>query len=172
LVSLSSSRTWLAPTGPSASPVPCWRLRWLHPDRRHFDHACFDRRALHAPVRLAEELQTGRAACPRPLARRRKEDHGGERFEVAACLATGNPDKATRGTAGVAAIEHIAGILLRKQTGMRFQQAPIAASPQPCRIGRFTAIWRKPLLHSSVCRYYPPEIVTAGYDAVVSIHYC
>jgi tripartite-type tricarboxylate transporter receptor subunit TctC len=35
-----------------------------------------------------------------------------------------NPDKATQGTAGVAAIEHIAGILLQKQTGTRFQQVP------------------------------------------------
>ncbi len=35
-----------------------------------------------------------------------------------------NPDKATQGTAGIAAIEHIAGILLQKQTGTRFQQVP------------------------------------------------
>jgi tripartite-type tricarboxylate transporter receptor subunit TctC len=35
-----------------------------------------------------------------------------------------NPDKATQGTAGVGAAEHIAGILLQKQTGTRFQQVP------------------------------------------------
>jgi tripartite-type tricarboxylate transporter receptor subunit TctC len=35
-----------------------------------------------------------------------------------------NPDKATQGTAGVAAVEHIAGLLLQKQTGTRFQQVP------------------------------------------------
>jgi len=35
-----------------------------------------------------------------------------------------NPDKVSQGTAGVAAIEHIAGILLQKQTGTRFQQVP------------------------------------------------
>jgi tripartite-type tricarboxylate transporter receptor subunit TctC len=35
-----------------------------------------------------------------------------------------NPDKATQGTAGVAAVEHLAGILLQKQTGTRFQQVP------------------------------------------------
>jgi tripartite-type tricarboxylate transporter receptor subunit TctC len=35
-----------------------------------------------------------------------------------------NPDKATQGTAGVAAVEHIAGILLQKQTCTRFQQVP------------------------------------------------
>jgi tripartite-type tricarboxylate transporter receptor subunit TctC len=35
-----------------------------------------------------------------------------------------NPNKASQGTAGVAAIEHIAGILLQKQTGTRFQQVP------------------------------------------------
>jgi len=35
-----------------------------------------------------------------------------------------NPNKASQGTAGVAAIEHIVGILLQKQTGTRFQQVP------------------------------------------------
>ncbi len=35
-----------------------------------------------------------------------------------------NPDKATQGTAGVGAAEHIAGILLQRQTGTRFQQVP------------------------------------------------
>src|SRR5262249_44430440 len=35
-----------------------------------------------------------------------------------------NPDKATQGTAGVAAVEHIAGLLLQKQTGTRFRQVP------------------------------------------------
>jgi len=35
-----------------------------------------------------------------------------------------NPDKASQGTAGVAAAEHIAGILFQKQTGTRFQQVP------------------------------------------------
>jgi tripartite-type tricarboxylate transporter receptor subunit TctC len=35
-----------------------------------------------------------------------------------------NPAKATQGTAGVAAVEHIAGLLLQKQTGTRFQQVP------------------------------------------------
>src|SRR5215475_9495669 len=35
-----------------------------------------------------------------------------------------NPDRASQGTAGVAAIEHITGILLQKQTGTRFQQVP------------------------------------------------
>jgi tripartite-type tricarboxylate transporter receptor subunit TctC len=35
-----------------------------------------------------------------------------------------NPDKATQGTAGVAAIEHIADILLQKQTGTQFRQVP------------------------------------------------
>jgi tripartite-type tricarboxylate transporter receptor subunit TctC len=35
-----------------------------------------------------------------------------------------NPDKATQGTAGIGAAEHIAGILLQKQTGTRFQQVP------------------------------------------------
>jgi tripartite-type tricarboxylate transporter receptor subunit TctC len=33
-----------------------------------------------------------------------------------------NPNKATQGTAGIAAIEHIAGILLQKQTGTQFLQ--------------------------------------------------
>lgn len=35
-----------------------------------------------------------------------------------------NPNKATQGTAGVAAVEHIAGLLLQKQTGTRFRQVP------------------------------------------------
>jgi tripartite-type tricarboxylate transporter receptor subunit TctC len=35
-----------------------------------------------------------------------------------------NPDKAAQGTAGVAAVEHIAGLLLQKQTGTRFRQVP------------------------------------------------
>jgi tripartite-type tricarboxylate transporter receptor subunit TctC len=35
-----------------------------------------------------------------------------------------NPDKASQGTAGVGAIEQIAGILLQKQTGTRFHQVP------------------------------------------------
>jgi tripartite-type tricarboxylate transporter receptor subunit TctC len=35
-----------------------------------------------------------------------------------------NPNKASQGTAGVAAIEHIVGILLQRQTGTRFQQVP------------------------------------------------
>ncbi len=35
-----------------------------------------------------------------------------------------NPNKASQGTAGVAAIEHIVGILLQKQIGTQFQQVP------------------------------------------------
>ena len=35
-----------------------------------------------------------------------------------------NPDTAMQGTAGVAAVEHIAGLLLQKQTGTKFHQVP------------------------------------------------
>jgi tripartite-type tricarboxylate transporter receptor subunit TctC len=35
-----------------------------------------------------------------------------------------NPDMATQGTAGIAAVEHIAGLLLQKQTGTKFRQVP------------------------------------------------
>jgi tripartite-type tricarboxylate transporter receptor subunit TctC len=35
-----------------------------------------------------------------------------------------NPDKGSQGIAGFGAVEHIAGILLQKQTGIQFQQVP------------------------------------------------
>jgi tripartite-type tricarboxylate transporter receptor subunit TctC len=35
-----------------------------------------------------------------------------------------NPDKGSQGIAGVGAVEHVAGILLQKQTGTRFLQVP------------------------------------------------
>jgi tripartite-type tricarboxylate transporter receptor subunit TctC len=35
-----------------------------------------------------------------------------------------NPEKATQGTAGVGVAEHVAGVLLQKQTGTRFQFVP------------------------------------------------
>jgi tripartite-type tricarboxylate transporter receptor subunit TctC len=35
-----------------------------------------------------------------------------------------NPDKASQGTAGFGVVEHIAGVLLQKQTGTRFQFVP------------------------------------------------
>jgi tripartite-type tricarboxylate transporter receptor subunit TctC len=35
-----------------------------------------------------------------------------------------NPDKGSQGIAGVGAVEHIAGIILQKRTGIQFQQVP------------------------------------------------
>jgi tripartite-type tricarboxylate transporter receptor subunit TctC len=53
-----------------------------------------------------------------------KKDVPANDFKELIAWLKANPDIATQGTAGIAAVEHIAGILLQKQTGTKFRQVP------------------------------------------------
>ena len=101
--------------------------RRLHGEHRQLALARGQRRHLLAALRPVEGFCAGRAAAKQSLRHRRPQGPAPKDLKELIAWLKANPDKATEGTAGPGAGQHISGVYFQNVTGTRFQFVPYRA---------------------------------------------